>query len=65
MEKKKLSLKITHNTMDKELNLSADNMNELVEKIIEWQTMSSTERNLHESKGRLDRELNSGWYFQK
>lgn len=62
---KKLTLKIVHNTMDKELNLGADTMNELIEKIIEWQTMGSFDRDFFEKKGRLNEELNSGWYYEK
>ena len=37
---KKLSLVIKHNSEDRKLYLHADNMNEMIEKIIDWQTMN-------------------------
>jgi hypothetical protein len=60
---KKLSLVIKHNSEDRELCLSADSMNEMVQKIIDWQTMSDEDKEYYEQKGKIERELNSGWYY--
>lgn len=60
---KKLNLVIKHNSEDRELHLSADNMNEMVEKIIDWQTMSTGDKEYFEKKGKLEKEFESGWYY--
>jgi hypothetical protein len=64
-EKEKLILEITmgpHRT----LHLVADNMNEMVEKIKEWQDWNKTEEILKEfnkSPSIITREKKSGWYY--
>mgnify|MGYP000886209860 CR=1 FL=1 len=60
---KKLSLVIKHSDGDRELHLSANNINELIDKIIDWQTMDDTSKEIYEQKGKLKDELNSGWYY--
>jgi len=61
----KLQLKITMGD-DYELYLSATSMNELVDKIIEWQLWENQPLMLFEKqKGRLEKEKNSGWYYFK
>lgn len=61
---KKLSLVIKHNSeWDKELRLSADNMNEMIEKIIDWQTMNVGDKEYYDEKGKLQSEIESGWYY--
>ena len=60
---KKLNLVIKHNSEDRELYLSADSMNEMIEKIIDWQTMSVGDKEYYEQKGKIESELNSGWYY--
>ena len=57
-----LKLKITLGK-DYELNLSANNMNELVDKIIEWQLWENQLLELFEKKGTLEENKNSNWYY--
>ena len=57
-----LKLKITLGK-DYELNLSANNMNELVDKIIEWQLWENQSLELFEKKGTLEENKNSNWYY--
>jgi hypothetical protein len=59
----KLTLTITHGSENRELHLQADTMNEMVEKIIDWQTMGSGDKEYFEKKGKLEKELKSGWYY--
>ncbi|NDF13341.1 MAG: hypothetical protein EB060_11075 [Proteobacteria bacterium] len=60
----KLRLTINHATEDRVLFLGANDMNELVEKIIKWQTMDEHDVSYYEKKGRLQEEIESGWYYQ-
>lgn len=62
---KKLSLVIKHNSENRELYLHADNMNEMIEKIIDWQTMNVENKKYYDKKGKLQSELDSGWYYIK
>jgi hypothetical protein len=62
---KKLNLVIKHNNEDRELYLTADNMNEMIEKIIDWQTMDVGVKEYYEKKGKLQSELDSGWYYME
>ena len=61
----KLKLTITMGD-DHEINLGASTMNEMVEKLIEWQLWENQPLDWFESKeGRLEAERNSGWYYFK
>lgn len=60
---KKLSLVIKHNSEDRKLHLHADNMNEMIEKIIDWQTMNVGDKEYYDEKGKLQSEIESGWYY--
>jgi len=62
----KLNLKITQGK-DKTLILSANNMNELIDKIIDWQSWEKQPFEFFKSKGenRVEKEKNSGWYYFK
>jgi|688.fasta_scaffold56686_7 hypothetical protein len=60
---KKLTLVIKHNNEDRELHLHADTMNEMIKKIIEWQTMDVGDKEYYKKKGKLQSELDSGWYY--
>lgn len=59
-----LKLKITGKE-SRELELTANNMNELVDKIIDWQSWENQPLDFFERKGKLEKEKNSGWYFLK
>jgi len=61
-----IKLKITRGT-DQELYLSAKTMNELVDKIIEWQLWENQSLDYYKSKGngRLQKEKESGYYYFK
>ena len=50
---------------NKELNLSAKTMNELVEKIIDWQLWENQALDHYKKKGTLEKEKKSGWYYFK
>lgn len=60
----KINLNITQGE-DRELFLQADNMNELVDKIIEWQLWENQALDFYKEKGggRLQKEKKSGWYY--
>jgi len=57
-----IKLKITRGK-DQELYLTAKNMNELVDKIIDWQLWENQNLDYFKKKGTLQKEKNSGWYF--
>jgi hypothetical protein len=57
-----LKLKITLGK-DYQLYLSANNMNELVDKIIEWQLWENQPLELFEKKGIYKQHKNSNWYY--
>jgi hypothetical protein len=59
-----LNLKITMGT-DYQLYLSAENMNDLVDKIIEWQLWENQPLELFQKKGTLEENKNSNWYYFK
>ena len=61
---KEINLKITRGENQK-LILSAKTMNELVEKIIEWQLWENQPLSYFEEKGILSKEKKSGWYYFK
>lgn len=61
----KYKLIIEHKKGDRKLVLGGESMDELIDKIIEWQTMGSFEKNRFEKKGTLEKELKSGWYCTK
>lgn len=50
---------------NRELNLSAKTMNELVEKIIDWQLWENQALDHYKNKGTLEKEKTSGWYYFK
>ncbi len=50
---------------NKELNLSAKTMNELIEKIIDWQLWENQALDHYKRKGVLEKEKKSGWYYFK
>ena len=58
-QKTTLQLKITHKDMDRELYLSANNMDELIDKIIDFQQWENYEQQFFED---IDAEKKSGWY---
>lgn len=55
-------MKVTQGT-ERELILTANSMNDLVEKIIEWQSWDSQPHKYFERKGVLQEEKESGWYY--
>jgi hypothetical protein len=63
MKKQKLNLILTHSDGKRQLHLFANDMNEMVEKIIDWQTMDDISKEIYERKGKLKSELDSGWYY--
>jgi hypothetical protein len=63
MSKPNLQLSISHKDGEHDLYLHAQNMNELVRKIIDWTTMSEEEVKIYQKKGELDYELSCGWYY--
>lgn len=58
----KLKLKITKGE-DRTLVLYAETMNELVDKIIEWQLWENQALDFYKKKGSLENERKSGWYY--
>ena len=50
---------------NKELNLSAKTMNELIEKIIDWQLWENQALDHYKKKGTFEKEKKSGWYYFK
>jgi hypothetical protein len=48
---------------NRELKLSAKTMNELVEKIIDWQLWENQALDYYKKKGILEKEKKSGWYY--
>ena len=50
---------------NRELNLSAKTMNELVDKIIDWQLWENQALDYYKKKGTLEKEKTSGWYYFK
>ena len=46
-----------------ELNLEANNMNELVDKIIEWQLWENQPLELFKKNDTLEENRNSNWYY--
>jgi len=61
---KDIKLEINRGT-DQTLMLQAKTMNELVEKIIEWQLWENQPLDYYDSKGTLESEKKSGWYYFK
>jgi len=61
-ETKEITLEINRGT-DQTLMLHAKTMNELVEKIIEWQLWENQPLDYYVKKGTLDEERESGWYY--
>ena len=59
-----IKLKITRGKQQ-ELNLNAKTMNELVDKIIEWQLWENQNLDYYKKKGVLNKEKKSGWYYFK
>ena len=63
-----IKLKITRGK-DQELYLTSKNMNELVDKIIEWQDYNSYVKTINHfgwaTPERLKKEKESGWYYIK
>ena len=57
-----IKLKITRGE-DQALYLAANNMNELVDKIIEWQLWENQGLDYYKKKGTLQKEKKSGWYY--
>lgn len=58
----KIRAKITMGD-DRSLNLNGDTMNEIVDKIKDWQLWESQALDYYEKKGTLEEEKKSGWYF--
>ena len=58
----KVKLKITKGE-DRKLVLYAETMNELVDKIIEWQLWENQALDFYKKKGSLENERKSGWYY--
>jgi hypothetical protein len=61
-KKKQLVATITMGD-DKSLHLSAKDMNEMIEKIIEWQSWTPGNETYYGKKGKLKQEKESGWYY--
>ena len=57
-----IKLKITRGK-GQELHLNAKNMNELVQKIIDWQLWDNQSLDYYRKKGTLKKEKESGWYY--
>ena len=60
MENLKILVRITRGD-EQSLNLSALSMNEVVEKIIEWQLWEN--QSLSEERFDIEEEKQSGWYY--
>ena len=50
---------------DQKLCLHAKTMNELVDKIIDWQLWENQNLDYYKKKGVLNKEKESGWYYFK
>ncbi len=61
---KDIKLEINRGT-DQTLMLQAKTMNELVDKIIEWQLWENQPLDYYNEKGTLEIEKKSGWYYFK
>lgn len=61
---KEIKLKITRGE-DQQLHLHAKTMNELVDKIIDWQLWENQSLDYYKKKGTLKKEKESGWYYIK
>jgi len=61
---KDIKLEINRGT-DQTLMLHAKTMNELVDKIIDWQLWENQPLDYYIKKGTLDSEKKSGWYYFK
>ena len=59
---KDINLIITRGDNQK-LHLNAKNMNELVQKIIDWQLWDNQSLDYYRKKGTLKKEKESGWYY--
>lgn len=60
-QKTNLQLKITHKDGDRELYLSADNMDELIDKLIDFQYWENQSYNRWTDEEKI-KEKESGWY---
>jgi len=61
---KNIRLEVTRGD-DQKLVLNANTMNELVEKIIDWQLWENQSLDYYTKKGTLEKEKASGWYYFK
>ena len=61
---KNIRLEVTRGD-DQKLVLNAKTMNELVDKIIEWQLWENQSLDYYKNKGTLEEEKSSGWYYFK
>ena len=61
---KNIRLEVTRGD-DQKLVLNAKTMNELVDKIIDWQLWKNQSLDYYKKKGTLEEEKESGWYYFK
>lgn len=61
----KFKLTIESKKGNRKLFLGGESMDELVKKIIKWQTMGSFEKSHYEKKRTLEEELKSGWWLKE
>jgi len=61
---KNIRLEVTRGDNQK-LVLNAKTMNELVDKIIDWQLWENQSLDYYKNKGTLEEEKESGWYYFK
>ena len=61
---KNIRLEVTRGD-DQKLVLNAKTMNELVDKIIDWQLWENQSLDYYKKKGTLEEEKGSGWYYFK
>ena len=61
---KNIRLEVTRGD-DQKLVLNSKTMNELVDKIIEWQLWENQRLDYYKNKGTLEEEKSSGWYYFK
>lgn len=64
-KKSKINAVITMNNGESVTNLYGNNIDEIVEKILEWHTMTPFVREHLEKRGRLNEAIKSGWYTKE
>ena len=61
---KNIRLEVTRGD-DQKLVLNAKTMNELVDKVVDWQLWENQSLDYYKKTGTLEEEKSSGWYYFK